>query len=293
MAAIPKEILKKIRRIQIYTNRTVNDILAGQYRSVFKGRGMEFDEVREYTPGDDIRTIDWNVTARYGHPFVKRYVEERELTVMLVVDASASGLFGTSGQIKAELATEICALLAFSAIRNNDRVGLVLFTDRVEKYIPPKKGREHVLRLIRDLLAFEPEGTGTNLSEALDFVGRVQRRRAVVFLLSDFLGEDYEQALRSVNRRHDLVTMSVTDPLEVEIPPVGFLELEDAETGEVIVIDTADVRFQKRFRPSSEGEQKDLRDNLRRLNVDHVPLLTGEDYATPLVRFFQERAGRM
>lgn len=290
---IPSEILRTVRRIEIRTRRLVNDVLAGEYHSVFKGRGMEFEEVREYEPGDDVRSIDWNVTARTGAPHVKRYREERELTVLLMVDVSPSGAFGTSGRQKNELATEVSALLAFSAIRNNDRVGLVLFTDRVEKYIPPKKGREHVLRLIRDLLAFEPEGTGTNLSEALDFVGRVQRRRAVVFLLSDFLGEDYEQALRSVNRRHDLVTMSVTDPLEVEIPPVGFLELEDAETGEVIVIDTADVRFQKRFRPSSEGEQKDLRDNLRRLNVDHVPLLTGEDYATPLVRFFQERAGRM
>ncbi len=289
----PKDLLRSVRRIEIKTRRLVNDVLAGEYHSVFKGRGMEFEEVREYEQGDDVRTIDWNVTARTGIPHVKRFKEERELTVLLAVDVSSSGKFGTSGRQKNEMATELSALLAFSAIRNNDRVGLVLFTDRVERFIPPKKGKEHVMRLIRELLAFEPKGDGTDLSGALDFVGRVQRRRAVVFLISDFLGENYEQALRSVNRRHDLLTISVTDPRELELPPVGFLELQDAETGEVIVIDTTDIRFQEQYKTTNIGARLSLQDRLRRLDVDHIPLLTNEDYVNPLIRFFHERSKRM
>lgn len=289
----PSEILRNVRRIEIKTRRLVNDVLAGEYHSVFKGRGMEFEEVREYEPGDDVRTIDWNVTARTGVPHVKRFKEERELTVLLVVDVSASGAFGTSVRQKNRLATEVSALLAFSAIRNNDRVGLVLFTDRVERFIPPKKGREHVLRLIRELLTFTPEHKGTDLAAALDYVGRVQRRRSVVFLLSDFLGEDFDQALRGINRRHDLVTMSITDPLELELPPVGFLELEDAETGEVVIVDTADIRFYEAFKESNQGVRDQLTNRLDRMQIDHIPLGTDDDYVKPLIRFFHERSKRM
>ncbi len=289
----PSEILRNVRRIEIKTRRLVNDVLAGEYHSVFKGRGMEFEEVREYEPGDDVRTIDWNVTARTGVPHVKRFKEERELTVLLVVDVSASGAFGTSVRQKNRLATEVSALLAFSAIRNNDRVGLVLFTDQVERFIPPKKGREHVLRLIRELLTFTPEHKGTDLAAALDFVGRVQRRRSVVFLLSDFLGEDFDRALRGINRRHDLVTMSITDPLELELPPVGFLELEDAETGEVVIVDTADIRFYEAFKETNRGVRDQLTNRLDRMQIDHIPLGTDDDYVKPLIRFFHERSKRM
>src|SRR2546426_12701490 len=229
---IPKEILKKVRQIEIRTNREVTDVLGGQYHSVFKGRGMEFEEVREYLPGDEIRSIDWNVTARFDHPFIKKFKEERELTVMLVVDVSASGQFGSVRQRKNELAAELAAVLAFSAIRNNDKVGVILFTDRVEKYIAQKKGRRHVLRVIREILAFEPEGKGTNLRLALDYLNRVQRRRAVCFLISDFQDEEFRKSLRVAGKRHDVVALSLRDPREEELPAVGLVELRDAETGE-------------------------------------------------------------
>ncbi len=290
--AIPREILRKVRRLEIRTRKLVNESLAGGYHSVFKGQGMEFSEVREYQYGDDVRSIDWNVTSRMGRPFVKKYTEERELTVILVVDASASGTFGSTGQVKADVMAEICALLAFSAIRNNDRVGLILFTDRVEKFVPPSRGQRHVLRVIREILFHRPAGRGTDLQCALEYLGRVIRRRAVVFLVSDFLTRDFESGLRVVNRLHDLVALSVRDPLESELPAVGMVALEDAETGVVQVVDTGVPRLRQAFRKAAlEGQQR-LRDLFRRLGIDSVELVNGEPYDVPLVRFFKERARR-
>ncbi|RJP34400.1 MAG: DUF58 domain-containing protein [Candidatus Omnitrophota bacterium] len=289
---IPRELIRHIRRIEIRTNRMVNDVMAGEYHSVFKGRGVEFEEVREYQHGDDIRTIDWNVTARMGEPFVKRYREERELTVMLVVDASSSSLFGTAEKMKGELAVELSALLAFSAIKNNDRVGLILFTDRVEKFIPPKKGKKHVLRLIRELLMFEPTGGSTDIRAALEFMGTILNRKSVVFLISDFMSSDYDQALRIANKKHDLVTISITDPREVEMPPIGFLELEDAETGEIIILDTYNEGFRAKFSENADRETARLKADFKRMKIDHVPIRTDQSYIDPLIRFFQQRAQR-
>lgn len=289
---IPRELIKKIRRIEIRTSRMVNDVLAGEYHSVFKGQGVEFEEVREYQHGDDIRTIDWNVTARMGEPFVKRYREERELTVMMVVDASSSSLFGTTEKQKAELAAELSAVLAFSAIKNNDRVGLILFTDEVETYIPPKKGKRHVLRLIRELLLFEPKGGATNIQNALDFMGRLTTRKSVVFLISDFMSEKYQDALRVTNTKHDLVTISITDPREVDMPPIGLLELEDAETGEIILIDTYDSKVRSLFSDEANKDIERLSKEFKKLNVDHVPIRTDQPYVDPLIHFFQKRARR-
>ena len=237
---IPAEILRKVKRIEIRTRHLVNTVFSGEYHSVFKGQGVAFAEVREYQPGDDIRTIDWNVTARMGHPFVKVFDEERELTVMLMVDASASGDFGTVEQMKGEIGVELCALLAFSAIQNNDRVGLIIFTDEVEAFIPPKKGKKHVLRVIRELLYFRPTRRGTDIGAALDYLNRVTRRKSVVFLVSDFVASGYERALRVAGRRHDLVAVALQDPRETALPDVGIVELEDAETGEEILVDTSD-----------------------------------------------------
>ncbi|MFH1741876.1 MAG: DUF58 domain-containing protein [bacterium] len=290
---IPRELIKKIRRIEIRTNRLVNDVLAGEYHSVFKGRGMEFEEVREYQPGDDVRSIDWNVTARMSHPYVKRYREERELTVMLAVDVSSSGAFGTAEQMKADLGVELSAVLAFSAIKNNDRVGLIEFTDRIEKFIPPKKGKKHVLRLVRELLSARPEGGRTDLRLALEFLGRVMVRKCVVFVISDFLGSDYEDPLRLINQKHDLITISIIDPRELELPPVGFLELQDAETGEVVVIDTYDTALREQFTQSNTLMQGDLQRNFKRLQIDHIPVTTGQPYLDRLVQFFQKRASRL
>ncbi|MBN2054016.1 DUF58 domain-containing protein [bacterium] len=290
---IDKELLKKIRRIEIYTNRMVNDVLGGKYHSVFKGRGMEFDEVREYLPGDDIRSIDWNVTARMGHPFIKKYVEERQLTVMLLADASSSGLFGTHRQLKGEILAEICALLAFSAIKNHDRVGLILFTDKVEKYLPPQQGSEHVLRVIRELLYFQPKATRTDVNQALDYLNQVQSRKSVAFLVSDFLAGDFERSLRITSRRHDLIAISVTDPREISMPAVGLLELEDAETGEVVIIDTYDTAVRDAFTGRSAAFRKERDDLFKTSGVDHVEIVTDRGYVKPLVMFFKERAGRL
>jgi len=289
---IPKELAKKIRFIQIHTSRAVNDVLAGEYHSVFKGRGMEFDEVREYAPGDDIRTIDWNVTARTGHPYVKRYVEERELTVMLVVDLSASGSFGTREKLKNEVAAELCALLAFSAIKNNDKVGLIVFTDHIELYIPPKKGVSHVLRVIRDLLNFEPRRSRTDVTQALDFLGRVTHRRAVVFLVSDFQAAGYEKRLRIAARRHDLIAVSLTDPREAKLPVAGLIELEDAESGECIVVDSGSAAVRRRYEALARERADKLAASLRSMGVDQIPVVTGEDYVRDLVRFFRVRERR-
>jgi uncharacterized protein (DUF58 family) len=287
---LPREIVRKIRRIQITTNRLVNESLGGEYHSVFKGRGMEFDEVREYQHGDDVRTIDWNVTSRAGHPFVKRYVEERELTVMLLVDASASGAFGSFEKTKGEVAAEISALLAFSAIKNNDRVGAILFTDRVEKFIPPRRGSTHVLRVIRELLYYRPEGQGTRIQLALEHLNLVVRKRAVVFLISDLLDQGFEQSLKVAHRRHDVVIIQIVDPRERELPDVGILEMKDAETGEVVCIDTSLANVRDAFLADWKRNHEEQRKLFQSHHMDHVLIDAAEPYDVPLVRFFEERA---
>mgnify|MGYP005725578749 CR=1 FL=1 len=289
---IPKEVLKKVKRIEIQTRGLVNDVFSGEYHSVFKGRGMEFAEVREYQVGDDIRTIDWNVTARAGSPFVKVFEEERELTVMLLVDASRSSDFGTHMQMKGEIAAEICALLAFSAIKNNDKVGLIIFTDTIEKFVPPKKGKKHVLRVVRELLFHKPQGTKTNIAEALEYMSRIVNRRAVTFLMSDFQDEGYEQAMRIASRRHDLIAITITDPRELEMPNVGFIEFEDAETGETILIDSSDASFRTSFAESASFSRTELEKAFHKINVDRIDIRTDRPYAEPLIRFFRERARR-
>jgi uncharacterized protein (DUF58 family) len=290
---IPKEILKKVRQIEIRTNREVTDVLGGQYHSVFKGHGMEFEEVREYLPGDEVRSIDWNVTARFGHPYIKKFREERELTVMLVVDVSASGQFGSGRQTKNELAAELAAVLAFSAIRNNDKVGVILFTDRIEKYIAPKKGRRHVLRVIREILAFQPQGTGTDIGLTLDYLNHVQRRRAVCFLLSDFQDSDFLKPLRVAGKRHDLVALGVRDPRESELPAVGLVELRDAETGEQAMVDTFDREVREAFASKEKARVENLRQLFRSTAVDQVDIRTDADYMQPLIKFFRMRERRM
>jgi uncharacterized protein (DUF58 family) len=289
---IPQEIIKKIRRIEIRTRRLVSDVFSGEYQSVFKGRGIEFTEVREYLPGDDIRSIDWNVTARTGHPYVKKFDEERELTIMFVVDTSGSGAFGTVDRYKAELAAELCAVLAFSATRNNDRVGLVMFSDRIEKVVPPAKGRRHVLRVVRELLYSEPEGTGTDIPLALDYLANVVRRHAVVFLVSDFQTADYERALSVANRRFDVIAIDVSDPRETDLPRVGLVEMEDAETGERVAVDTGDRRFVERFRRKIEQRRAEKDQSFRSLGVDRIEISTDCPYVEPLERFFRMRARR-
>lgn len=289
---IPKEILKKVRRIQITSSRMVTDIFAGQYQSVFKGRGIEFDEIAEYQPGDDIRTIDWNRTARTGHPFVKRYVEEREMTVMLLVDASGSLEFGSEKKFKKEWVAELAALLAFSAITNNDKVGLIVFTNEIELFIPPKKGKRHVLRVIRELLYFKPQKKQTDLSVALKYLDQITTRRTVSFLISDFQADGFEKDLRIANKRHDIIALAVIDPKEMALPPVGFLELEDNETGETLLVDTASHSFQKRYPKNQQQRLDELKKQFRSINVDHVFIETGESYIGPLVQFFRMRERR-
>jgi uncharacterized protein (DUF58 family) len=290
---IPKEVLKKVRQIEIRTNREVTDVLGGQYHSVFKGRGMEFEEVREYLPGDEVRSIDWNVTARFGHPFIKKFKEERELTVMLVVDVSASGQFGSVRQSKNELAAELAAVLAFSAIRNNDKVGLIMFTDRIEKFVAPKKGRRHVLRVVREILAFQPQGAGTDLGLALDSLNRMQRRRAVCFLLSDFQDEDFQKQLRVAGKRHDVVALSLRDPREEQLPAVGLLELRDAETGARALVDTFDAGVRETFEKQAQARLESLRQSLRSSKVDQIEIRTDADYMLPLIKFFRMRERRI
>ncbi|PYT33908.1 MAG: DUF58 domain-containing protein [Acidobacteria bacterium] len=290
---LPADILKKIRRIEIRTNRLVNESLAGEYHSVFKGRGMEFSEVREYQFGDDIRSIDWNVTSRMGHPYVKKHVEERELTVILLVDFSASGEFGTRRQFKREIEAEICAILAFSAIKNSDRVGLIAFTDRIETFLSPRKGKDHVLRVIREVLYFRPRGRATDLGLALQFMYRTITKRAVVFVVSDFLAQEYEQPLRVAARKHDVIAVTVTDPREEDLPPIGLLDLEDAETGARVLVDASDRRTRERFKAWAE-RRRVARETLFRANaIDNLELFTDRPYDVPLLRFFHKRARRM
>jgi uncharacterized protein (DUF58 family) len=290
---ISPSLLRRIRRIEIRARRLVNDVFAGEYRSAFRGRGVEFLDVRRYYAGDDIRTIDWNVTARARKPHVRRYQEERELTVVFLVDASRSVQFGSGELLKGEVAAEICAVLALSAIRNNDKVGLVIFTDRVERYIPPTKGRTQVLRVIREVLAFEPQHRGTDLAAALEFAGRVLARRAVVFLVSDFRDRGYERALNTINRKHDCIAVSITDPREEQLVTVGLLELEDAESGRRLMLDTGWRAPRVGLRTGAERRSSELWRRLARLDVDLIPINAAESYVEPLVRFFTARARRL
>ncbi|MGA2175068.1 MAG: DUF58 domain-containing protein [Verrucomicrobiota bacterium] len=312
---IPREILKKIRQIELRTTRLVSETMGGQYHSVFKGQGMNFEEVREYQPGDEVRSIDWNVTARMNHPFVKKFVEERELTLMLVVDLSGSGLFGSGDQSKRELAAEIGSVLAFSAIRNNDKVGLILFTEEVEKYIPPRKGRRHVLRVIREILCFQPRRRGTNFNVALDALNRLARRHAIAVIISDFLfehgaaarndpnrasaylvsptlGPRTLPALRQANRRHDVIAIQVVDRFELELPALGRLQLSDAETGETIEINTHDARKRRAFALRRAKHQSELFRQLRSAKIDTIEARASEPYAAALGRFFETREKR-
>ncbi|HUE49481.1 MAG TPA: DUF58 domain-containing protein [Candidatus Dormibacteraeota bacterium] len=289
----PAEILKKIRTLEIKTRGLVETAFAGDYHSVFKGRGMNFEDVREYQPGDEIRAIDWNVTARLGTAYVKKFTEERELTVILVVDVSASGNFGSTTQSKRELAAEVACLLAFSAIRNNDKVGLILFTDRVELFIPPKKGRSHTLRLIREILFFKPQGRGTEPALALDYLNNIVTRRAVVFFISDFQAPDFSRALAVSGRRHDFIAIHIRDERERVLPNIGIITLEDAETDEQIMINTADRGTRVRFTDLASEHETDLARTLRRNNIDAIALQTGRDYLPALRSFFKQRERRL
>ena len=290
---LPREVIEKIRRIEIKTRRMVTDALAGEYHSIFKGRGMEFSEVREYQIGDDIRTIDWNVTSRTGHLHVKKFTEERKLTVLLVLDVSGSSDFGTRSRFKREVAAEMGALLAFSAIKNNDRVGAIVFTSEVEMYIPPRKGRAHVLRVIRDLLYFEPKGKGTNLAHACEYLNRITRKRAVVFVLSDFMDSKFEKPLRVAAKKHDLISIFISDPRESELPPVGLVELEDAESGRKLLLDTSDRDAMAAYRESVEAHRTAQQAALTSMGVDLIDIRTDVPYDKPLLRFFEMRARRL
>lgn len=289
---IPREILKQVRQVEIATRGLVNEVFSGEYHSVFKGRGMNFAEVRAYQYGDDIRSIDWNVTARTGTPFVKVFDEERELTVMLVVDVSASGDFGSRSRMKGEVAVEICAVLAFSAITNNDKVGLIIFSDRIEKFVPPRKGRRHGLRVLRELLYFQPEGRRTDVAGALGYLARVVRRRAVVFVVSDFFDTGYQKALAVAGRRHDTIVIRMGDPRERELPAVGYIELEDAETGEQLTVNVSDPAFREAFDHDVTETRTTLEREFRKTGIDVIEISTDRPYADRLMRFFRQRAKR-
>ncbi|MCD4813498.1 DUF58 domain-containing protein [bacterium] len=289
---LPKEIIAKIRRLEIRTGRIVNEIFAGQYESVFKGRGMEFDEVREYLPGDDIRSIDWNVTARTGHPHIKKFVEERELNIMLLVDASASQRFGTQACTKADMTAEIAAVLSYTAIKNNDRIGAILFTDRVEKFIPPAKGSTHLSRILRDVLYAKPEGKKTDLTPALEYLNEIIKRRCIVFVLSDFHAQGYEKALAITNRRHDVIAVEIRDPREMTMPAVPYVAMEDAEQGTSRLVPTGSQAFRDAYQLFCEQEQKVRQAMFKKIKVDSIELQTNQSYIEPLVKFFRMRARR-
>jgi uncharacterized protein (DUF58 family) len=288
-----QELLKKVRQIEIKTRGMVNHVFSGEYHSVFKGRGMEFSEVREYQYGDDIRSIDWNVSARLNHPFIKIFEEERELTVMLLVDLSRSEAFGTVQAMKNEIATEICAVLAFSAIRNNDKVGLILFTDRIEKFIPPKKGKAHILRIVRELLSFEPAATGTSVKTALEYLNHVIKKRSIAFILSDFIDTGYDAALRIVSRRHDVIAVTLKDPRERELPRVGLMKMRDAETGLERWIDTRNIHIQQTFRNHWERHEEVVKKLFLSTKVDRIDIRVDQPYIKPLVDFFKLREQRL
>jgi uncharacterized protein (DUF58 family) len=290
--SIPRELLKKIRKIEIFTSKLVNDQLAGQYQSVFKGRGMAFSEVRQYQAGDDVRLIDWNVSARMNEPYVKIFVEEREMTVILLVDMSASGLFGSRLQSKREVAAEVAALVAFSAIKNNDRVGLIVFTDEIELFVPPKKGKKHVLRVISEILTFEPKSPRTDLRAGIDFLGKIARRRAVAFLVSDFLADGWQQAMRVAAKKHDLVPVVIADPMEELLPDVGFMTVEDLETGDVMEFDTGGPEARE-YEALVKRRAADRAGLLRRMSIETVDVQTDKPYVDALVAFFRAREKRM
>lgn len=293
---ISKDILQKVRQIEIRTRSVVNTVVSGAYTSAFKGKGMEFAEVREYTPGDDVRSIDWNVTAKMGQPYTKKFIEERELTVMLVVDASSSGEFGTQYEMKGEVMAALSALLAFSAIKNNDRVGLMIFTSEVEKFIPPQKGRKHVLRVIRELLYFKPKHKGTSIGNALETLNKMLHRRSVVFVLSDFDNTGYEVPIKMLNQRHDTVAISVIDPREKSLPNVGFIEFEDAETGETLLIDTGSEFFRETFAKEAAKYSQTRKSFFKRLDLDFLEVEIQKDFdatVRPLVKYFKQRAAKI
>ena len=290
---ITKEILREIRRIQITTSRMVTDVFSGQYQSVFKGKGMEFYEVREYSPGDEIRSIDWNVTARTGHLFVKKFVEERELTVMLLLDMSASSYFGTIGQLKMQLAARLSSLLAFSAIKNNDRVGFIAFTDRIEKFIPPRKGTSHVLRVIREALYLKPQGVGTDISLALEYLNRVTTRKTVTFIISDFFSPNFKKMLAVANKRHDIVAVTITDPGELEFSDLGLVKLFDPEKKRDFILDTSDKRVRQEYAHKNQQRVEKRASFFRSLQVDTIDVRTDIPYAQSLLKFFRSRERRM
>jgi uncharacterized protein (DUF58 family) len=290
--SISPELIKKIRDIQVKTNHLVNHMMSGEYVSAFKGRGMEFSEVREYEPGDDVRLIDWNVTARMGHPYIKEFREERELTVMLLVDVSSSGEFGSAEKLKNEVAAEIASVLAFSAIKNNDKIGLIVFSDKIEHYILPQKGRSHIWNLIRTILNFVPEGRHTNLNLPLEYLLRVQKRKSVAFLISDFQAEDYLRNLRLVRQKHDLIAIAITDPRESELPDVGWVHLEDSETGETLLVDTSDRTMVKQWSQLKMKDQQDQKKQFHANGVDIIEIRTDQPLTQPLIRFFKMREKR-
>jgi uncharacterized protein (DUF58 family) len=290
---LPREVIRQIRRLQVRARHAVENLVGGEYHSVFKGMGIAFEEVREYQPGDDIRTIDWNVTARMGHPFIKRFIEERELTVMLIVDGSASQCFGSQLQQKREIAAEIAAVLAFSAVSNNDKVGLLTFTDRIERLVPPGKGTRHALRLVRDILFFQPQQTGTAIGPALDYLNRILHRRTIVFLLSDFLDYDFERSFKQTARRHDLIAIRIADHLEEYLPAVGLLEVEDSESGERRLVDTSSIRFRRTFVNAVGNRREALRALCRSAQADLIEVGTEGNHLDALVRFFVLRARRL
>jgi uncharacterized protein (DUF58 family) len=290
---LPREVIRQIRRLQLKARRAVEDLLGGEYHSVFKGTGIAFEEVRAYQPGDDVRAIDWNVTARMGHPFIKRFIEERELTVMLLVDCSGSHQFGTQLQQKREVVAELAAVLAFSAISNNDKVGLVAFTDSVERFVPPRKGTRHVLRLIRDVLFFQPQHRGTSLRGALDYLNKVIHRRVIVFLLSDFLDQDFENSLKRTAQRHDLIAVHISDPREQELPAVGLLELEDAETGARLVLDTGNRQVRRAYAEAARQRREALHQLTSSAGIDLVEVATDGSHLDALIRFFRLRERRL
>jgi uncharacterized protein (DUF58 family) len=290
MATDTAELLKKVRRIELKTKGLSNQIFSGEYHSAFKGRGMAFSEVREYAVGDEVRTIDWNVTARFGHPYVKIFEEERELTVILVVDVSASDSFGTTEQIKKSLITEICAVLAFSAITNNDKIGVIFFSNKVEKFISPKKGKSHILRIIRELIEFTPEEQGTNISEALRYLNNVVKKRSIAFLISDFMDQDYEDSLKLANKKHDMVALRIYDKRETEMPNVGMAQFSDPETGEVRWVNTSSRKIREGYREAALTRELRADNALRRAGIDMAAIATDESYIKPLRNLFSKRS---
>ncbi len=287
-----KEIFKKVRKIEIKTRGLSNQIFSGEYHSVFKGRGMAFSEVREYQYGDDIRNIDWNVTARYSRPYIKIFEEERELTVMLLIDVSASNSFGTQMQLKQDLITEIAAVISFSAIQNNDKVGVIFFSDKIEKFIPPKKGTSHILRIIRELINFKADNKGTDISEALRYLTNAIKKKSTAFLISDFMSKDYDKALQIANHKHDLIAVRVTDKRETDIPDVGLIKMKDAETGKTVLVDTSSKKVRKYFKALTDKKRRELDQVFAHFGIDMVKVYTGEDYVKPLMNMFKKRESR-